>query len=110
MTASQGVSPARWSRGVTPAPHERTVEARTRKGRQGESADEGCLPDSPLVASVNIAARIAAESTPGEVLVSQTVRDLARTSAGVAFEDRGEKSLKGVSEPVRVWTVQEEDA
>jgi len=35
---------------------------------------------------------------------------IARTSAGVAFEDRGEKSLKGVSEPVRVWTVQEEDA
>ena len=110
MTDLQRVSPALSSRVVTPAPHERTVEAGTRKGRQDESAEEGCPPDSPLVASVNIAARIAAESTPGEVLVSQTVRDLARTSAGVAFEDRGEKSLKGVSEPVRVWTVQEEDA
>jgi len=33
------------------------------------------------------------------------VRDLARTSAGVSFEDRGERELKGVSEPVRVWAV-----
>ncbi len=55
--------------------------------------------------AVNIAARVAAESAPGEVLVSQTVRELARTSAGVAFEDAGERSLKGVGEPVRVWRV-----
>jgi class 3 adenylate cyclase len=55
--------------------------------------------------AVNIAARIAAESPPGEVLVSQTVRDLARTSAGVTFEDRGERELKGVEEPVRVYQV-----
>ncbi|MEX0801093.1 MAG: adenylate/guanylate cyclase domain-containing protein [Dehalococcoidia bacterium] len=55
--------------------------------------------------AVNVAARIAGESAPGEVLVSDTVRGLARTSAGVSFEDRGERSLKGVSEPVRVWAV-----
>jgi len=55
--------------------------------------------------AVNIAARVAAESAPGEVLVSQTVRELARTSAGVAFEDAGERTLKGVGEPVRVWRV-----
>src|SRR3990172_4136297 len=39
--------------------------------------------------AVNIAARISGLSTPGEVLVSDTVRSLARTSAGVDFEDRG---------------------
>jgi len=55
--------------------------------------------------AVNIAARIATESAPGELLVSQTVRDLARTSAGVTFEDRGEQALKGIEEPVRVWAV-----
>ncbi len=60
--------------------------------------------------AVNIAARVAAESAPGEVLVSQTVRDLARTSAGVAFEDAGERMLKGVGEPVRVWSVRAEEA
>ena len=55
--------------------------------------------------AVNIASRIAALSAAGEVLVSETVRSLARTSAGVRFEDRGEQSLKGVGEPVRVWAV-----
>ena len=35
--------------------------------------------------------------------MSATVRELARTSAGVAFEDRGEQALKGIGEPVRVW-------
>jgi class 3 adenylate cyclase/pimeloyl-ACP methyl ester carboxylesterase len=55
--------------------------------------------------AVNIASRIADASAAGETLVSGTVRDLARTSAGVAFEDRGERELKGVSEPVRVFAV-----
>jgi len=55
--------------------------------------------------AVNIASRISGLSAPGEVLVSETVRSLARTSAGVRFEDRGEQSLKGVGETVRVWAV-----
>jgi class 3 adenylate cyclase len=55
--------------------------------------------------AVNIAARVAAASAPGETLVSSTVRDLARTSAGVVFEDRGEQPLKGVGEPLRVFAV-----
>ena len=41
--------------------------------------------------TVNIASRISGQSAPGEVLVSDTVRSLARTSAGVRFEDRGER-------------------
>jgi class 3 adenylate cyclase len=55
--------------------------------------------------AVNIAARIASASAPGEVLVSATVRELARTSAAVEFEDRGEREMKGVGEPVRVYAV-----
>ena len=57
--------------------------------------------------AVNVASRISALSAPSEVLVSETVRSLARTSAGVRFEDRGEQALKGVGEPVRVWAVRE---
>jgi class 3 adenylate cyclase len=55
--------------------------------------------------AVNIAARIAAASEPGEVLVSDTVRGLARTSAGVSFDDRGEHELKGVGEPQRLFAI-----
>jgi len=60
--------------------------------------------------AVNIAARISALSAPGEVLVSRTVADLARTSAGVTFEDRGEHALKGVADPVRAYAVGRRDA
>ncbi|TMG02513.1 MAG: alpha/beta fold hydrolase [Chloroflexi bacterium] len=60
--------------------------------------------------AVNIASRISGLAAPGEVLVSETVRSLARTSAGVAFEDRGDQRLKGVSDAVRVWAVNPVDA
>jgi class 3 adenylate cyclase len=55
--------------------------------------------------AVNIAARISALSAPGEVLVSDIVRGLARTSAGVVFDDRGEHALKGVADAQRVYAV-----
>ncbi len=55
--------------------------------------------------AVNIAARIATASEPGQVLVSDTVRGLARTSADVAFDDRGEHDLKGVADPQRLFAV-----
>jgi len=63
--------------------------------------------DNVYGGAVNIASRISGLSAPGEVLVSETVRSLARTSAGVRFEDRGEQALKGITEPVRVWAVRE---
>jgi class 3 adenylate cyclase len=58
---------------------------------------------------VNIASRVASEATAGETLVSATVRDLARTSAGVTFEDRRERELKGVEDPVRLYEVRWND-
>jgi class 3 adenylate cyclase len=61
--------------------------------------------DNVFGGAVNVAARISDASDAGETLVSGTVRDLARTSAGVDFEDKGERSLKGVSDAVRVWAV-----
>ena len=60
--------------------------------------------------AVNIAARIADASAPGEILVSDTVRSLARTSAGVAFEDRGERALKGIADPQRLFAVRRREA
>jgi class 3 adenylate cyclase len=57
--------------------------------------------------AVNIASRIAGLAAAGEILVSETVRSLARTSAGVRFEDRGEQALKGIGDAVRVWAVRE---
>jgi class 3 adenylate cyclase len=47
---------------------------------------------------------------PEIVPVSDIVRNLARTSAGVTFEDRGEHALKGVADPQRVYAVRKSDA
>jgi len=55
--------------------------------------------------AVNVAARVAAVAVPGEVLVTDTVRALARTSADVAFVDRGEHALRGVADPQRLFAV-----
>jgi len=56
--------------------------------------------------AVNIASRICGLSAPGEILVSATIRELARTSAGVTFADRGEQALKGIEDTVRLYEVQ----
>jgi len=68
----------------------------------GDVTHEG---DNVYGGAVNIASRVCGLSAPNEILVSATIRDLARTSAGVAFEDRGEQTLRGVAEPQRVFAV-----
>ena len=54
--------------------------------------------------AVSIGARVSALAAAGEVLVSQTVRDLVAGS-GIAFEDRGTYELKGVPEEWRLYSV-----
>jgi class 3 adenylate cyclase/pimeloyl-ACP methyl ester carboxylesterase len=90
--------------------------------RCGTAGDDGGLPlhlgihagdvireqNNVFGGAVNIASRISGLSAPGEVLVSDVVRALARTSASVTFEDRGEHALKGVGEPQRVYAVRRE--
>jgi hypothetical protein len=52
--------------------------------------------------AVAIGARVAAEAGPGEVLVSQTVKDLVAGS-GLEFEARGAAELKGVPGEWRLY-------
>jgi class 3 adenylate cyclase len=54
--------------------------------------------------AVHIGARVAALAGSGEVLVSQTVRDLVAGS-GLAFEERGTHTLKGVPNEWRLFRV-----
>ncbi len=53
--------------------------------------------------AVHIASRVAGLASPGEVLVSRTVKDLTAGS-GLTFEDRGEHALKGVPDPWHLYT------
>jgi len=52
--------------------------------------------------AVNVGARVSSAARPGEVLVSQTVKDLV-SGSGLAFEDRGLHELKGVPGEWRVY-------
>jgi len=54
--------------------------------------------------AVSVGARVAAEATASEVLVSGTVRDLVAGS-GLEFVDRGARSLKGVPGEWRLYAV-----
>ena len=54
--------------------------------------------------AVNICARIAAEASAGEVLVSSTVKDLVAGSR-LVFEDRGGRELKGVLGSRQIYAV-----
>jgi len=62
------------------------------------------LDDKVTGIAVSIGARVAAQARPGEVLVSQTVKDLVAGS-GLAFEDRGAAELKGVPGEWRLYAV-----
>jgi class 3 adenylate cyclase len=54
--------------------------------------------------AVHIASRICALAGPGEILTSGTVRDLV-AGAGIRFEDRGERELRGVPDTWRLFEV-----
>jgi len=56
---------------------------------------------------VNIAARIEALANPGGVFVSNTVHDQVRDRLPFLFEDLGEKQVKNIARPVRVYRVRD---
>jgi class 3 adenylate cyclase len=63
----------------------------------------------PSGLAVVIGARTAAEAGAGDILVTSTVRDLVAGS-GLAFEERGERELKGVPGAWRLYAVSAEAA
>ncbi|MGZ6339587.1 MAG: nSTAND1 domain-containing NTPase, partial [Candidatus Limnocylindrales bacterium] len=63
-------------------------------------------PEGFVGSAVNIAARVCAEAAAGEVLVTDTVRALTRTSLDARFEPRGAPLLKGVGEAIALFAVQ----
>jgi adenylate cyclase len=54
--------------------------------------------------AVQVAARVCGQAEPGEILVSNVVRELA-AGKDFLFADRGERALRGFEDPVRVWEV-----
>jgi class 3 adenylate cyclase/pimeloyl-ACP methyl ester carboxylesterase len=75
--------------------------------RAGVHTGECELHDGKVAGlAVSIGARVAAAAGAGEVLVSQTVKDLV-AGTGLALEDRGERELKGVPGTWRLYAAAE---
>jgi class 3 adenylate cyclase/tRNA A-37 threonylcarbamoyl transferase component Bud32 len=70
----------------------------------GVNAGEAVAAAEGYVGSaVNIAARVCAQAKAGEVLVTETVRGLTRTSGRLTFTPVGRRTLKGIAEPMPLF-------
>jgi class 3 adenylate cyclase len=86
------------------AEHNETAEESIRV-RVGVNAGEPIAEEEDLFGTaVNEAARITAAAKGGEILVSNVVRELAK-GKDFLFSDVGERQLKGLDEPVRLFEV-----
>jgi adenylate cyclase len=54
---------------------------------------------------VNVAVRLEQMAEPGGILISQTVYDQVRKIVEIPFEEIGERRLKNISEPIRIYRV-----
>jgi len=54
---------------------------------------------------VNVAARLEALGEPGDICVSGSVYDQVKRKVETGFDDLGQRSLKNIAEPVRVYRV-----
>ncbi|HLF40520.1 MAG TPA: adenylate/guanylate cyclase domain-containing protein [Acidimicrobiia bacterium] len=85
------------------------TEGRGSKGvaprlRIGIHAGEAVHDDGDLVGRVvNLASRVAAEAEPGEILVTEPVADYL--GGRIDFEDKGNRELKGISQPRHLLSV-----
>jgi adenylate cyclase len=61
-------------------------------------------PDDIYGDGVNIAARLEALAEPGGICISRTVREQIRDKLPYPFEDMGERQVKNITRPVRVYT------
>jgi YVTN family beta-propeller protein len=61
--------------------------------------------DELFGAAINLAARVMDRADGGEILTTDTVRQLVGTMTEATFRDRGRAALKGFSERQRLWEV-----
>jgi class 3 adenylate cyclase/tetratricopeptide (TPR) repeat protein len=74
--------------------------------RVGLNTGEVAWQDGQLSGeAVHAAARVCAEGTGGQILVSDVTRQLGGTIPDVTFHDTGEHQLKGFPQPWRLWEV-----
>ena len=55
---------------------------------------------------MNLASRIQGEAEPGTIVVSEAVFNNVRNKPGITARDLGERRLKNVSDPVRLYALE----
>lgn len=74
--------------------------------RIGVNVEDVIVDDDDLHGDgVNIAARIQQLANPGEVVLTSAVREYVWNKLGVGLVDLGERTLKNISRPVHVYTI-----
>jgi TolB-like protein/class 3 adenylate cyclase/Tfp pilus assembly protein PilF len=75
--------------------------------RIGINVDDVIVDEDRLIGDgVNIAARIHQLASPGEIIVTATVREYVWNKMPVAFSDLSERVLKNISRPIRIFKVE----
>jgi adenylate cyclase len=85
----------------TDVPHEQRIEFRI-----GINLGDVVVEDGDIYGDgVNVAARLENIAEPGAVYISRAVRDFVNDQTEMALEDLGEKPLKNIAKPVRVFRI-----
>ncbi|WP_287347300.1 adenylate/guanylate cyclase domain-containing protein [Mesorhizobium sp.] len=85
--------------------HQREVPPESRiVYRIGINVGDVVVDDGDLLGDgVNIAARLEALAEPGGICIADAVQKQLAGKTDFAFEDTGERPLKNIAQPVRVW-------
>ncbi|PYI96529.1 MAG: adenylate/guanylate cyclase domain-containing protein [Verrucomicrobia bacterium] len=59
---------------------------------------------------VNVAARLESIAKPGGITISGSVRELVGNRLDLVFDDMGEQKLKNIEQPVRVYSLSQEES
>lgn len=83
--------------------------ARALRLRIGINVCDVLVDEGRLVGDgVNIAARIHQVASPGGIIVTEAVREHVHQRIPVVFRDLGERQLKNISRPIRIYRVEAE--
>jgi adenylate cyclase len=87
-------------------PQERRIEFRI-----GVNLGDVIVQDEDIFGDgVNVAARLERIAKPGGIAISGSVRDQIGNRLDLVFEDMGEHKLKNIEQPVRVYSLSQEES
>src|SRR5213080_930345 len=87
-------------------PQERRIEFRI-----GVNLGDVIVEDEDIFGDgVNVAARLERIAKPGGIAISGSVRDQIGNRLDLVFEDMGEHKLKNIEQPVRVYSLSQEES